>query len=210
MSGNLGGNMIMGAVLASALGVLGLQTVASNVYHPQFAEKPGYTVDIPDAPAPGAEVEAPKPIDWGVVLADAANLPALVAKGESLHKACVACHSFDAGGANGTGPALYGVVGRLSGAHPGFAYSEAMAAHAKPWSYDELFGFLGAPASYINGTKMSFAGYKKPEDRVALVAFLRTLAPSPAPLPAPLPPEAAPAAEEAPAEAPAEAAPATP
>ncbi len=198
MSGNLRGNMIIGTVLASFLGVLGLREAATSVYHTNYPEKPGYAVDVPDAPAAGAVAEAPKPIDWGVVLADAATLPALVAKGEALHKACVSCHTFDSGGANGTGPNLYGIVGRVSGTHAGFAYSEPMKTHAKPWSFEELSSFIGAPASYISGTRMSFAGYRKPEDRIALIAYLRTLAASPAALPAPLPPEAAPV--EAPAD----------
>ncbi len=203
MSGNLRGNMILGTVLASCLGVLGLRTVSETAIEAHYPEKAGYEVVIPDAPAPGAADAAPKPIDWGVVLADATNLPAILTKGEQLHKACVACHSFEAGGANGTGPALYGVVGRMAGAHPGFQYSEAMAAHGKPWTLDELAAFIAAPATYIRGTKMSFAGYRKQEDQVAIVAFLRAQAASPAPLPAPLPVEAAPA-EAAPADAPAE------
>ncbi len=213
MSGNLRGNMIIGTVLASFLGVLGLREVASNVYQPHYPEKPGFTVDVPDAPTPGA-VEAPKPIDWGVVLADAATLPALVAKGEQLHKACLACHSFATSGENKpTGPGLYGVVNRPAGAHPGFDYSDAMKAHAKPWTFDELAHFIGAPSTYVRGTKMGFAGYRKRDDQIALIAFLRTQAASPAPLPAPLPPEAAPVAPaEAPVEGatPAETAPAEP
>ena len=208
MSGNLRGNMIIGTVLASFLGVLGLREAASNLYNDHYPEKPGFAVDVPDTPAGGGQAAAPKPIDWGVVLADAATLPALIAKGEQLHKTCLSCHNFDAGGPNGTGPNLYGVVGRVSGSHPGFAYSDAMKAHAKAWSYDELSDFIAAPATYIRGTKMSFVGYRKPEDRVAVIAFLRTLAPSPAPLPAPLPAEAAPAAPAGEAAAPAPAEPA--
>lgn len=207
MSGNLRGNMIMGTLLASFLGVLGLREVANAVYDTHAPEKPGYTVEVEAAPTPGADT-APKPIDWGVVLADAAALPELIAKGEKLHTACKSCHTFEPGGANGTGPALYGIVNRVSGTHPGFAYSDPMKAHAAPWTYDELAHFIAAPATYIRGTKMSFAGYRRQEDQIALVAYLRTLAPSPAPLPAPLPVEAAPAEAPpadgaAPAEAPA-------
>lgn len=202
MSGDLRGNMVIGTVLASALGVLALQQLAGGVYVTNYPDKPGYAVDAPAEPAGGAAAEAPKPIDWGVVLADASTLPALVAKGDQLHSTCKTCHNFDSGGPNMTGPNLYGVVGRMAGTHPGYAYSDAMKAHGKAWSYDELSSFLTSPANYIHGTKMSFAGYRKPEDRVAVIAFLRTLAPSPAPLPAPLPPEAAaPAAGAAPATA---------
>jgi len=209
MSGDLGGNKILGSTLGAFLGVLVLGNVAGGVIGDQYPAKPGYAIDVKEAApaAGGGAAEAAKPIDWGVVLADAAKLPELVAKGEQLHKQCLSCHNFDSGGPNGTGPNLYGVVGRVSGTHPGFAYSDAMKAHAKPWSYDELGSFLTAPASYINGTKMGFAGLKKPDDRVAVIAFLRSLAPSPAPLPAPLPAaEAAapaPAPEAAPAEQPA-------
>jgi cytochrome c len=199
MSGNLQFNMIAGATLAAFLGVLGLRTAGDELYASHYPKEPGYAIDIPEAPAGGEAAAAPKPIDWGVVLADAAALPALIAKGETLHKACVTCHSFDAGGANGTGPALYNVVNRVSGTYPGFAYSDAMKAHAKPWTYDELAAFIAAPASYIRGTKMSFAGYRRQEDQIAIVAYLRQQAPSPAALPAPLPPEAAPA-EAAPAD----------
>jgi cytochrome c len=196
---DLRGNMIAGTVLASFLGVLGLQTVADGVYASHYPETPGLAIEVAVAPEPGQD-SAPKPIDWGTVLADPAALPALIARGDQLHKACVTCHSFEPGGANGTGPALYDVVGRVSGTHGGFAYSDAMKAHAKPWTYDELAGFIAAPAAYIRGTKMAFVGYRKQEDQIAIVAFLRSLAPSPAPLPAPLPVEAAPAAApEAPA-----------
>jgi cytochrome c len=202
---DLRGNMIIGATLAAFLGVLGLRTGADAVYETHYPEKSAFAIDLPDAPAAGEAADAaPKPIDWGTVLADPANLAALVTKGEQLHKACVTCHTFEPGGANGTGPNLYGVVGRVSGTHPGFAYSDPMKAHAKPWTYDELAAFIAAPASYIRGTKMSFAGYRRQDDQVALVAYLRAQAASPAPLPAPLP-------AEAPAEAPAAGAdPATP
>jgi cytochrome c len=208
MSGNLRGNMIIGTTLAAFLGVLGLREGANALYDTHYPEKPGFAVEIPDAPAGGAGPAAPKPIDWGVLLADAAALPALVAKGEQLHKACVTCHTFEAGGAEGTGPNLYGVVGRVSGTHAGFAFSDAMKAHAKPWTYDELAAFIASPASHIRGTKMSFAGYRRQEDQVAIVAYLREQAASPAPLPAPLPVEAP--VEPAATEPAAEAAPAAP
>lgn len=203
MSGNLNGNMIAGAVLASCLGVLGLGQIGDALYATHYPEKPGYAIDVQETPSAGGAPTAPKPIDWGVVLADPATLPALIAKGEALHKACTTCHNFDPGGPNGTGPNLYGVVGRMSGTHPGFEYSDAMKAHGQPWSLDELSHFIAGPAAYIRGTKMSFAGYRKQEDQIALIAFLRTLAPSPVALPAPLP-------AEAPAPAPADAAAAPP
>jgi cytochrome c len=67
------------------------------------------------------------------------------------------------------------------------------------WTYDELFKFLKSPAIDIPGTKMSFAGIRSAQDRVDLIAYLRTLADSPAPIPAPKPAAAAAPAEAAPA-----------
>jgi cytochrome c len=189
MSGNLRFNMIAGATLASFLGIIGLTTVGDSLYASHYPEKPGFAPEVVDAP-PGDEKAAPKPIDWGRLFGDAAALPAMVAQGEKVHAQCKTCHSFDAGGPNGTGPNLYNIVNRVSGTHAGFAYSDQMKAHAAPWTYDELSAFLNSPNGYIRGTKMAFAGVKKESDRVALIAYLRAQADSPAPIPAPLPEEA--------------------
>jgi cytochrome c len=210
MSGNLRNNMIAGATLAAVLGILGLGEVGNQLYASHYPEKPGFAPEVVEGPTPGGgAAEAPKPIDWGLLFGDAAALPALVAKGEKVHAQCKSCHTFEPGGANGTGPGLYETVGRTAGTHAGFTYSDAMVAYAKPWTYDGLSNFLKAPNSYIRGTKMAFAGVKKESDRVALIAYLRSLSASPAAIPAPLPAEA-PAA--VPAEAPADgaAAPAEP
>jgi cytochrome c len=65
------------------------------------------------------------------------------------------------------------------------------------WTYDELFKFIKSPGAYIPGTKMSFAGLSKADDRINLIAFLRTNAASPAAIPAPKPAAAAPVAADA-------------
>lgn len=191
-------NMVAGAVLAAGLGVMGLNQLSHAVFHPHYpeAEKMGMAVDIESAAeATTSGPVAPVMPDWGRVLADEAALPTLVAKGEKLFGACKACHTPDQGGANGTGPNLWNIVNRSSGSASGFAYSEAMTAYAKPWTYEGIYNFVGAPAAYMKGTKMAYPGLRKPDDRVALIAYLRTLAASPAGLPAPLP-EATPAAAE--------------
>jgi cytochrome c len=83
-----------------------------------------------------------------------------------------------------------------------------MRAHGGSWDYLALNDFLRSPASNVRGTKMAFAGLRNDQDRVAMIAYLRSISPNSVPLPAPLP-EAAPASEEGDA-APAEGAPATP
>jgi cytochrome c len=186
-SNNLWFNMIAGAVLATGLGIMGLRTVSDAVYANDH-ERIGYPVEVAEVPAAGEAAAGPELApDWGTVLADPAQLATLVAEGDKLHKVCASCHAVEPGGANKTGPLLYGVFGRAAGTHAGFAYSDAMKAHAKPWDFDELYQFLKAPKVHVKGTAMSYAGMPKQTDRIALVAYLHSLSPSPAPLPAPDP-----------------------
>jgi cytochrome c len=184
MSGDLKWNKIMGAGLGTAFAVLVLQQVSGAVYTPEEPEKMGYFIDVPeDAAAGGAEEVLPP--DWGTLL-PVADLAA----GEAAFARCQACHTINAGGANGIGPALYGVVGRSVGAHPGFAFSEAMVAHRSvdpTWSLDALDQFINAPARYVDGTKMSFAGLRDTTARVNLIAYLRSQGSEAFAIPAPDP-----------------------
>src|SRR5262249_13727830 len=104
-------------------------------------------------------------------------------KGENIAKKCQTCHSFDAAGTNKVGPGLYGVVGRMAGTHEGFAYSDAMKNHGKPWTFAELNLFIAHPRQHAPGTKMSSPGLPNVQDRADLSAFLAKQAASPAPLP---------------------------
>ena len=67
------------------------------------------------------------------------------------------------------------------------------------WDYDELDAFLKAPQKHLPGTKMTFIGLKKQEERVAMMAYLQSLGSTLA-IPAPRPAEAAPAPDGAAAE----------
>ena len=185
---NLGFNKIAGAVLATGLAIFGLREISNIVFEPHELEKPGYKIEVAEAAGEGGAV-ADVPPDWGTVL-PAANVTA----GEEVSKKCASCHTFTPGGPNGTGPNLYGVIGRKPGSHPGFAYSAAMSgesAKVPTWDYEHIYEFVKSPQAYIPGTKMTFVGLKKPEDRINLIAYLRTLSPSPPPIPAPNPAAAA-------------------
>jgi cytochrome c len=93
------------------------------------------------------------------------------------------CHNAEKGGANKTGPGLYGVVGNDVASHDGFKYSSALEGVAGNWNYDALNNFLYNPKGYVKGTKMVFAGLKKTADRAAVIAYLRAQDDSPEPLP---------------------------
>jgi cytochrome c len=201
-------NKIAGAGLGALVFAMGVGFVSDLIFHVEAPEKPGFEVAVAEsAPAEGeapaaAEVE---PIAVRLASADAA-------KGEGLTKACAACHVFDSSDVNKVGPGLWNIVNRKPGTHADFSYSAGMVAfgEANVWDYDHLDAFLANPKGVVEGTKMAYAGMKKPQDRADLIAYLRTLSDSPAPLPevSAAPAEAAPA-EAAPAEAaPAEAAPA--
>jgi cytochrome c len=102
---------------------------------------------------------------------------------KNCRRKCSACHVFDAGGQNKVGPALWNVVNRPLGASEGYAYSDALAGFGGAWDYTALNAFLAKPKGYISGTKMNFAGLKKPEDRANLIAWMRAKADSPVALP---------------------------
>lgn len=93
------------------------------------------------------------------------------AAGESLFRACSACHKLEEG-ANAVGPYLYGVVGRDVASVDGFNYSGSLIAVADVWTPEELDGFLENPRGYAPGTAMTYNGMRKVEDRAALIAYL--------------------------------------
>lgn len=183
-------NKILGAGLATGLVILGLGQLTGILFESKPPEKPGYAIAVAEDTGGGGET-ADVPPDWGTVLPTAD-----VAAGQAISAKCAGCHTFTQGGANGTGPNLFGVVGRKPGSHPGFAYSPGMTdfgAKQPVWDYDHLYEFLKGPQKYISGTKMTFVGLKKPEDRIAMIAYLHSLG-STLPIPAPKPAAAAPAA----------------
>ena len=195
MSGDLKWNKIMGAGLATVFVILMVKEGTAFIYHNEAPEKMGYFVDAPEEAAGGAAEEAVLPPDWGTLLPTAD-----LAAGEAAFARCKSCHTVNAGGANGIGPNLFGVVGGPVTHSAGFAYSDAMIAHkgeAPAWGLDELDQFLTAPGRYVPGTKMSFAGIRDTQTRVNLIAWLRSQGSGGMAIPAPDParqPGAAPAA----------------
>lgn len=96
------------------------------------------------------------------------------AKGERVFATqCKACHTLERGGASVTGPNLYGLMARKSGGLPGYGYSEAMRRFAIVWDEKTLANYLRDPRGDMPGTKMVFAGVKRPDQLADLIAYLK-------------------------------------
>lgn len=102
--------------------------------------------------------------------------PALVDAGAKIFKKCMACHKIGEGARNAVGPELNGIVGRAVASVDDFKYSPAMTGFGKGkhWDSDLLKAFLANPKAEVKGTKMTFAGLKKPGDIDAVIAYLST------------------------------------
>jgi cytochrome c len=162
---------------------MGLGMLGESVYHREAPEigKQGWNLPVPEVEAAGGAAPAEEAKPLGVLLASAD-----VASGEKEHKKCTGCHSFEKGGANKQGPALWDIVERDKAAAAGFPYSEgALAQKGDKWTYENLHKFVENPKAYMPGTKMAFGGIKNQQKRADLLAYLATLSDAPKPFPAP-------------------------
>ncbi|WP_300034113.1 cytochrome c family protein [uncultured Roseobacter sp.] len=152
---------VCGALLVFLLG----KWAAEELYHVDGHGEAAYVIEVES----GEDVAEVEEVDFATVLASAS-----VEDGAKVFRKCSACHKLE-DGANGTGPHLYGVVGRDKGGVDGFAYSDTLASMDGDWSVENLNGFLERPSAYAAGTSMSFAGLKKVEDRADVIAYLDSL-----------------------------------
>ncbi|HKT85291.1 MAG TPA: cytochrome c family protein [Novosphingobium sp.] len=179
-------NTIAGWTLFAGIVGLGLTTISSHYFRadrPHRPEKMGYAIEGVAEEGEGQQV----PLATLLAAADPA-------KGEAAFAKCASCHTVNAGGANGIGPNLHGVVGEAVGQGVGgFAFSDALKSVGGNWTFDKLDDWLKSPKTFAPGTKMTFAGLSKAEDRANVIVYLNSQG-SNLPLPA------APAAGAAPAE----------
>ena len=182
-------NKVIGAVLASVLFILAVKMIVMPiVFYAPPPQKPGYIVQgVEETSNTGSQAPAAEAMpDWGTVLPKAD-----IASGQQTIQVCGQCHDWSKGGPDKIGPNLWGVVGRPRASRASFSYSSAMSASHDPWTYDKLFVYLKSPAGMVPGTKMTFAGLRSEQQRINLLAFLRTQSDNPLPIPPPSPAKAA-------------------
>jgi cytochrome c len=181
-------NTIAGWALAGGIAALGLSILSGEYFKAERPEKMGYVVEgVEEEGDAGGAAVADKPIAFYLASADPA-------KGADVFKKCAACHNAEKGGPNALGPNLWNVVGEGIGVGAnGFAFSDALKSVGGTWDFDKLNAWLKSPKAFAPGTKMTFAGLSKPEDRANIIAYLNKQGDAPKPMPA-VPAEAAPAA----------------
>ena len=165
------GGAVCGALLIFLMGKWG----AESLYHMGAAAEGGepvaqaYTIATDAAAAAGGTAGAADAgPDFATLLASADP-----AAGEKVFGKCKSCHKVD--GSESTGPHLNGVVDRAVASVAGFGYSDALKGLGGNWDATRLNDWLTSPKAFAPGTKMTFAGLAKPEDRANVVAYLKSL-----------------------------------
>ena len=169
-------NTAAGWVLFAGIIALGT-SIGSSMYFkaddPESPEQPGYFIDAPEE---GTGEPGEMSIAEALTLVTAED-------GEKVFAKCTACHTINQGGPNGIGPNLWGTMGAPVGAHAaGFAYSSALSGKGGTWDWANMSEWLKSPRGFAPGTKMSFAGLSKVEDRAAVMLYMNQNG-SPLPLP---------------------------
>ena len=178
MSSSLEGNKIAAAVLTAGVIAMTCGLLAHILYGSEKMTDHAYMIEVPDSAGGEAETAAAE-VSLASLLAQGD-----LEKGQKEAKKCVACHTFENGGAEGVGPNLWDLVDSGIANNAGYAYSNALAGrNSENWTYENLDAFLASPKGFEPGTKMSFAGISRPGNRANLLLYLRSLSDSPADLP---------------------------
>jgi cytochrome c len=165
-------NKIIASVLTALIVAMVSGILAGQLIRPKELEKPVFVVQgAQQTAAATAEQATAKPEPIGPLLAKADPK-----RGEQLAKVCTTCHTFKKGEPNKIGPNLWGVTEENIASVPGYQFSAALEKDkSEKWDPDKLNQWLQNPQSFAKGTKMTFAGFPKAQDRADVIAYLDTL-----------------------------------
>jgi cytochrome c len=168
-------NKIIASVLTALIVAMVSGILASMLVSPKELAKPVFVVA-------GGEQTASAPTAAQPAAAKLEPIAPLLAKadpkkGQQLTTVCQACHTFTKGGPNRIGPNLWNVVGGpIAEDRGGFAFSSALQQHkGQKWDPELLNEWLDNPQHFAQGTKMTFVGFPKAENRADVIAYLQTL-----------------------------------
>ena len=170
-------NKIIAAIILTVVVILGIDKLANIVYKVKTPKVATYKVKV-ETKQGGDETKTKGSSEINALLTLGS-----AEHGKSVFKKCAGCHSIKKDGGNKIGPALWGVIGRVSGSVNDYKYSKAMSAFAKTWNFETINAFLIKPKNYVKGTKMAYPGLKKEKDRASIILYLNEQGDSPLPLP---------------------------
>ena len=168
-------NKIIASVLTAMIVAMVAGILSSEIVRPKHLEHaaylpPGAEGGAPAATAAGeAKPEPLPPIGPLMTKADPKH-------GEQVAKVCLQCHTFEKGGANKIGPNLFGIMEESIANVPGYSFSPALQKlKGEKWDPEKLNAWLHKPQDFAKGTKMTFAGLPKEQDRADIIAYLESL-----------------------------------
>ncbi|MBV8091563.1 MAG: cytochrome c family protein [Alphaproteobacteria bacterium] len=166
-------NKIIASILTAMIVAWVSGILATQLIEPKRPEKPVFmpvgAEQVAAAPAEQPAAGKLEPIEPLLAKADPK-------RGEQLAKVCTTCHTFDKGGPNKIGPNLWDVTEENIATVPNYQFSAALQAEkGEKWDPEKLNQWLHNPQSFAKGTKMTFAGFPKAQDRADVIAYLDTL-----------------------------------
>ncbi|MBI28291.1 MAG: Cytochrome c-552 [Alphaproteobacteria bacterium MarineAlpha5_Bin11] len=176
-------NKILAVIITVSIIFVIIVIISNLLIQPKIPEEQAYKIEIPEESISKSTMETSN-IGQEVIESIVPLLTkASIEKGGKIAKQCSACHSFNNGDPNKLGPNLYEIINKPVASVNGYNYSAALNNLGGNWNYEQLNQFLYNPKNYVPGTKMSYKGLKKTEDRANLILWLREKAENPAPLP---------------------------